>query len=82
MYLSKSIANGTKLLDATIMIKVLLAALLDAGKMVPVLDAALISASKVFYVPAITVGNQIYAGIYATKQLQVLDAALPVLDAA
>jgi len=82
MYLSKSIANGTKLLDAAIQIKVLLAALLDADKMVPVLDAALISASKVFYVPAIIVRNQIYAGIYVTKQLQVLDAVLSVLDAA
>ena len=53
MYFSKSIANGTKLLDAAIQIKVLPPALLDAEKMVPVLDAALISASKVFYVPAI-----------------------------
>ena len=82
MYLSKSIANGTKLLDAAIQIKVLLPALLDADKMVPVLDAALISASKVFYIPAIIVRNQIYAGIYVTKQLQVLDAVLSVLDAA
>ena len=82
MYLSKSIANGTQLLHAAILIKVLLAALLDADKMVPVLDAALISASKVFYVPAIILRKQIYVGIYVTKQLQVLDAALPVLDAA
>ena len=69
-------------MDAAIQIKVLLAALLDADKMVPVLDAALISASKVFYVPAIIVRNKIYAGIYVTKQLQVLDEVLPVLDAA
>ena len=46
------------------------------------LDVEIISASKVFYVPAIIVRNQIYAGIYVTKQLQVLDAVLPVLDAA
>ena len=58
------------------------ASLLDADEMLPELDAALISASKVFYVPAIIVRNQIYAGIYVTKQLQVLNAALPVLDAA
>ena len=69
MYLSKSIANATKSLDVAIQIKVLLATLFDADKMVPVLDAALISASKVFYVPAIIVRNQIYAGIYVTKQL-------------
>ena len=50
--------------------------------MVPVLDAALNSASKVIYVPAIMVRNQIYAGIYVTKQLHFLDALLPELDAA
>ena len=80
MYLSKSIANYTKLLDAAIHIKILLATLFDVDKMVPVLDAALISASKVIYFPAINVRNQIYEGV--TKRLQVLDAVLSVLDAA
>ena len=76
MYLSKSIANGTKLLDAAIQIKVLLAALLDADKMVPLLDAALISASKVFFIPIIIVRNQIYAAIYVNKKIKVLDEVL------
>ena len=69
-------------MDAAKQVKVLLPALLDANKMVPVLDAALNSASKVIYVPAIMVRNQIYAGIYVTKQLHFLDALLPELDAA
>ena len=51
MYLSKPNANGTKLLDAAIKIKLLLAALLDADKTVPVLDAALFLHPKSFKVP-------------------------------
>ena len=69
-------------MNLAIQLKVCPAALLDGDKMVPVLDAALISASKVIFVPAFIVRNQIYAGIYVTKQLKVLDEVLPVLDAA
>ena len=56
--------------------------MLDADKKFPGMDAEIIAGSNVFYVPAIIVRNQIYAGIYVTKELQVLDAVLPLLDAA
>ena len=85
MYFSKSIANGTKLLDAAIQIKVLHSALLGADKMVPVLDEALISASKVFSVTAVIVRNQIYASNFMKPNyFKFWDAnkLLPVLDAA
>ena len=72
MYLSKYNANGRKLLDTAIQVKVLHAALLGADKMVPVLDEALISASKAFSVTAIIVRNQIFAGKYVAKLISSL----------
>ena len=69
-------------MEAATQIKALHAKLMGADRMVPLLDKALISSSKVFYNPAIIVRNQIYAGIYVTKQLKALDEVLPVLDAA